>query len=999
MPSLDLGSGQFDANLSINMVPLFGVTNSATSINEGSSLLVTITSELVPDSTTLYWSVSRPEDFTAGSGSVVVIGNTASFTLTATNDFTTEGDEVVYVYIRTDSQLGPIVAQSQFLLYDTSLNPTYSVTSSVDSINEGENVSFTVTTTNVPNGTTLYWTNDGTSTSSDFTGSPAQSGSFVINSGTASYGTTVAINDTTTEGAETIIFNLRTGSTAGTIVASKTVILRDTSQSPSYNITPSVTSFNESGSVTFTVATTGIANGTVLYWTAAGSISGTNGVDVNVTSGSVTINSNLATFVISAVADLTTEGNEVFNVTLRSGSTSGPTLAISDTVTLLDSSLSPSYSIIIQGGNYSRNEGTDFTLQVDTVGVANGTTLYITFNGTISADDIAGGLQAVITITANYATSLISILGDLTTEGPETFVMELRTGSHAGPIVAQSPLVTVNDTSQNISVSWANVSVNENASMVGTVTTTGLANGTTLYWTITHITTTAADFISESGSFTINSNQGTINIFHWADFTTEGNETYTVSIRTGSTTGPVKYTSGTLTIVDSSKTQSVSITPSTTTPSEGDTVTWNVTGTNIDDNTTLYWSNIGTTVSADFTQGTNDGSFTYVNPSIVGITRTLVNDLTTEGLETIIIRVWRGGVGFVLLGQSVQVNVSDTSQTPAITVQWLGGAGGGGGGGSGCGGGGGGGEFYVSSFSAQIGSNYNITVGSGGQGGGIPAGGDVGGQQAIGQNGQNTQIAGLALLGGGGGGSGYTTYRPTASAARQVGRSTLWGRDGNGTPAYTGGGGGGMSPAVFSKGGIGPAPFNWAGGFGRGIPSFVNRMGGGGAGVLGNGQSGVNPAPYISTLLRGGNGGGGRTVSSIYAPASNPIEGGGGGGGGTFAVPLYSNRAGAGGTGLATGGTGAGPGLGNGGNALFSVSTGGGGSGGDGPSSPFPSNPAWLTAGGAGSAGTVIIKYPSSANTVQFTGLSVFGQNPDTTSSPGFKIHRIAPGSGTIRFP
>ena len=111
------------------------------------------------------------------------------------------------------------------------LIPVYSVSPSTASVNEGSSVTFTVTTTNVPNGTTLYWslnTVSGTVNTSDFTGA-AVTGSFTITSGSGSVALTLA-NDVTTEGSESFQLQVRTGSTSGTIVAtSSTVTIGDTS--------------------------------------------------------------------------------------------------------------------------------------------------------------------------------------------------------------------------------------------------------------------------------------------------------------------------------------------------------------------------------------------------------------------------------------------------------------------------------------------------------------------------------------------------------------------------------------------------------------------------------------------------------------------------------------------------------------------------------------------------------------------------------------------------
>jgi hypothetical protein len=73
--------------------------------------------------------------------------------------------------------------------------------------------------------------------------------------------------------------------------------------------------------------------------------------------------------------------------------------------------------------------------------------------------------------------------------------------------------------------------------------------GTTLYWSIEHISTSPADFSATEGSFTINDTfVGAFTITTLADGVPEGNEQYKINVRTGSQLGPVVLTT-TVTIV------------------------------------------------------------------------------------------------------------------------------------------------------------------------------------------------------------------------------------------------------------------------------------------------------------------------------------------------------------------------------------------------------------------------------------------------------------------
>lgn len=119
------------------------------------------------------------------------------------------------------------------IVFFKGLPPTYLVSPTVTTVNEGSSVTFNVITTGVPTGATLYWTVEGTGVeAADFTGA-AVSGSFTIDaSGNGSVLLTL-VSDSLTEGAESFLMRIRTDSTAGPIVAtSVSVIISDTSVTP-----------------------------------------------------------------------------------------------------------------------------------------------------------------------------------------------------------------------------------------------------------------------------------------------------------------------------------------------------------------------------------------------------------------------------------------------------------------------------------------------------------------------------------------------------------------------------------------------------------------------------------------------------------------------------------------------------------------------------------------------------------------------------------------------
>jgi hypothetical protein len=114
-------------------------------------------------------------------------------------------------------------------IVDTPSSPKfYSVTASVDTVNEGNPVTFTINTVNVTNGTRLYWTLSGDGISADDFVENTTSGSVIINGDTAAVTINVRLDDTI-ESNETLTFNLRKKSLNGPIVATASVLINNTS--------------------------------------------------------------------------------------------------------------------------------------------------------------------------------------------------------------------------------------------------------------------------------------------------------------------------------------------------------------------------------------------------------------------------------------------------------------------------------------------------------------------------------------------------------------------------------------------------------------------------------------------------------------------------------------------------------------------------------------------------------------------------------------------------
>ena len=96
---------------------------------------------------------------------------------------------------------------------------------------------------------------------------------------------------------------------------------------------------------------------------------------------------------------------------------------------------------------------------------------------------------------------------------------------------------------------------------------------------------------------------------------------------------------------------------------ESETVIFNITTVGVDDYTVLYWTNDGTTVANDFTDGIMGGSITIVS-NTAQVEKTLSADMLSEGGESIIFTLRGDSIVGPVLAVSPTVLVEDSSQSP-----------------------------------------------------------------------------------------------------------------------------------------------------------------------------------------------------------------------------------------------------------------------------------------------------------------------------------------------
>lgn len=548
--------------------------------------------------------------------------------------------------------------------------PTYAISPNVSAVAEGGTVTYTVTTTNVINNTTLYWVNSGSSVSADFNDN--------INSGTVTivnnFGiiSRTLVNDLQTEGSENIILEIKIGNNLGpTIAVSTPTTITDTSIDPTlpvYSVSPSTLTMNEGASVTFTVTTANVANGTTLYWNNDGTTNGaTDFASPGSNNGTVIINEGTGTIVITLVDDFLTEGAENIAVKIRTGSVIGPIVATAFTVTVLDTSVPLTQSYSVSPNLDSILEGNSVNYTVTTTNVPDATELYWSNSGTTVAIDFLDSANAgSFTIINNEGTVTRTLRNDLLTDGTETIIINVRTLSTNGTIVATAIPVNVIDSSTGVSSAAYAISpsanfVNEGATINYTITTANVANGTTLYWTNSG-TTVDVDFVdnSNNGFVGITNNTGLITRVLKNDTLTEGSQTVVLQLRTDSITGSVVATASSVIVADTSTTPqpTYALAPASNSVNEGSALVFTVTTTNVPNATDLYWT---ATNASDFT--ISNGSVTVTNNTgTFEVTPTA--DTTTEGAETFTVALRTVSISGDVVANSSTVTINDTSEGP-----------------------------------------------------------------------------------------------------------------------------------------------------------------------------------------------------------------------------------------------------------------------------------------------------------------------------------------------
>ena len=299
----------------------YALSASASSVDEGQSFTVTLTTTGLVNGTIIPYTITGVESSDISDASLTgsfIIGTSQVLTITTTEDnFFDDGNDTFLLTL--DEVAGKNVSVT---INDTSKpDPIYSLTTSRDSLGEGETFVITLTATNVLSGTVIPYTITGIQ-SADISGEPLTGTLTVGSDMTRTY---VVAADGALEGAETATF-----SAAGQTIA---VQINDTSNSPiTYNLVATTATIDEGGSFDIDLVVENGIPGITLPYVVTG-ISASDLSTGSLTGNFVTGTTTRQSFTVSE--DFTTEGTETFLMTLTSISGVSTFVTINDTSTTL----------------------------------------------------------------------------------------------------------------------------------------------------------------------------------------------------------------------------------------------------------------------------------------------------------------------------------------------------------------------------------------------------------------------------------------------------------------------------------------------------------------------------------------------------------------------------------------------------------------------------------------------------------------------------------------
>lgn len=380
--------------------------------------------------------------------------------------------------------------------------------------------------------------------------------------------------------------------------------------------------------------TANVADSTTVAYTITGVSS--NDIGGASLTGNFTVNNNFASLLVSVSTDILDEDLETFTLTIDA---TGDSVSVA----LLD----PVF--VLSSDKEMVNEGQSFTIRLDTLGVSDGTLIDYTITGVFS-DDINGvSLTGFFTMVNDTSQITFTTSVNPEVEGEETFTLTLNNGFAS---------IAVSITEPTFTLSSNKTDCDEGSNFSIILTTTDIVDSTEIAYTITGVTSGDINDAPLTGFFTITNDNDSVTFTVSNDRVTEGEETFTLSLDNGEDSIDV-------TINDTSLTPVYSLSRSSETVNEGESVTITLTTANVDPGELVPYTITGIGITAgDLGLASLTGNFTVAGNYASGSASLIVNvsaDTTTEGVEVFTVNLDDKAVG-------ISVTINDTSRTPGYSI-------------------------------------------------------------------------------------------------------------------------------------------------------------------------------------------------------------------------------------------------------------------------------------------------------------------------------------------
>jgi hypothetical protein len=325
--------------------------------------------------------------------------------------------------------------------------PKYKVTSDKSFYFEGETITYTILTENVPTNTELSYTLSGDIDEDDILSGEIE-GTFTVVDNTAQVTIVLANNNDDTvevfddegnpliedvdDSTERIIFSIddTTASTTALVIGENTL-------DPYYFVDADKTNVSEGETVTYTITTKNVEDGTILNYTLSGNVSRLDIVEYELT-GSFEINNNTAEVKLTIAEDGELENSELLIFTIDDTDASTSVIILPDAIPqeIEEQTVAPTFFVNTDKLEYAEGETIIYTIV--TTNVPDGTVLQYSLlgNGITENDIIGEKLFDNFVVLNNTATVYVGLNDDLTLENNETLIFVINgTGASAQVVI------------------------------------------------------------------------------------------------------------------------------------------------------------------------------------------------------------------------------------------------------------------------------------------------------------------------------------------------------------------------------------------------------------------------------------------------------------------------------------------------------------------------------------------------------------------------------------